>query len=204
MGHAVPASRRETPALAEACEAGQTPQHGSRGRNARPSGVPRPTLRTSVCGGTRCRAGFARLGREDLCGRPCTQTRRTRRRSRRACNVLRRGHLPCPSAVGSYRALGCSGRLGCQPLTCLDDMAPADRIWLAAAGYIRVVADVPGDPFSELPDPVRQLLAQPPKSAGRVVPSLATGWSHARGRRQPNIHGQVGGCQISGSICTDG
>src|SRR6266704_3436815 len=37
--------------------AGQTPQNGSPGRNARPSDVPRPALRTSVCDGTRCRAG---------------------------------------------------------------------------------------------------------------------------------------------------
>jgi hypothetical protein len=81
---------------------------------------------------------------------------------------------------------------------------PGRQDMAGRCGYIRVVADVPGDPFSELPDPVRQLLAQPPKSAGRVVASLATGWSHARGRRQPAIHGQVGGCQISGSICTDG
>jgi hypothetical protein len=36
-------------------------------------------------------------------------------------------------------------------------------------GYIRVVADVPGDPFSELPDPVRQLLAQPPVTEKKLL-----------------------------------
>jgi len=52
---------------------------------------------------------------------------------------------------------------------------PGRQDMAGRCGYIRVVADVPGDPFSELPDPVRQLLAQPPVTEKKLL-ELRVGW----------------------------
>ena len=75
--------------------AGQTPRGKPRCRDARPCDVPRAVLGKSACGGTRCRMEFATLGQEDPCARPYIPIRRTKLRSRRACNAHRQGHLPC-------------------------------------------------------------------------------------------------------------
>lgn len=46
---------------------------------------------------------------------------------------------------------------------------PGRQDMAGRCGYIRVVAYVPGDQFSELPDPVRQLLAQPPVTEKKLL-----------------------------------
>jgi len=75
--------------------AGQTPRGESRGRNARPCDVPQAAPGRSACGDTHCRMESATPGREAPCAPPCIPTRRTKLRSRRACNAHRPAPVPC-------------------------------------------------------------------------------------------------------------